>query len=125
MKKFLIAALLSVMLVVGAFAQESIELGDFPLGSWLDANYGAVWEFSSGNIRILDTAGGVFWDFAEKGITDFQVTVDTDGIGITFTCEAAGDSGKTYWFKKGFADSIDMRIARNEYPEYNVKMSVQ
>ncbi len=45
---------------------EGFDMGDFPLGKWLDPNWDALWEFHSDNIRILDTDGGVYYDFDGK-----------------------------------------------------------
>ena len=51
--KRIIVVLVLALAIAGLAAAEGINLGSFPLGTWLDANYSAIWEFSTGNIRIL------------------------------------------------------------------------
>ncbi len=96
MKKILIISMVLIAVSVGAFAQ-GIELGEFPLGKWVDENYDAYWEFSSNNIRILDADGGVYYDFRGKTITNFKVSVALDGITLKFSC---AESGRDYEFLK-------------------------
>lgn len=118
MKKFLL-----VLVFFGAgmtlFAGD-INLGTFPVGSWIDANYDAVWEFSSNNIRILGTDGSVIWDFSEKTINDFKVSVKDGAPAISLTCPEAG---RSYTFIKPITKStLVMEIARTDKDLYSVTM---
>ena len=61
MKKVLLVILMITAATV-MIHSEGIELGDFPLGKWLDAKWDAVWEFNSNNIRILDTDWGIHYE---------------------------------------------------------------
>lgn len=116
---------LAGMLVVFGLAlaplfADGINLGDFPLGSWTDGNYQAVWEFSTGNIRILSPDGTVYYDFSEAGVQDFKVGVDGDGPFITFSCAA---SGKAYKLTKPVLKSeMLLQIDRSGLPTYKVTM---
>ena len=53
MKKMLVV--LIILLAAVSLSADPIQLGNFPVGQWLDANYNAVWDFASDNIRILIT----------------------------------------------------------------------
>ena len=79
MKKFLLIILIMTASTIMVHSAE-MEMGDFPLGKWLDSNWGAVWEFESNNIRILDTDGGVYCDFDKKTIENWSVKPGTKGI---------------------------------------------
>ena len=96
MKKII---LLSIVLLFVSFAvfSQAINLGDFPVGKWLDKNYDAIWEFSSDNIRILDAEGGVYYDFSGKTIRNFGIKASLQGIELKFTCV---ESGRDYKFLK-------------------------
>ena len=96
MKKTFFTVLVIVLLSTMAFA-EGIVLGDFLLGKWLDSTWDAVWEFRSGNIRILDTEGGVYYDFDGKTVTDFSIKPSSKGLVLSFGCE---ETGKEYEFTK-------------------------
>jgi len=82
------------------FAQ-GIELGDFPLGTWLDAKYNAYWELSSDNIKITNGAGKVYYDFSQKTVQDFKVSAEAEGIVMTFYCV---ESEKHYKLTKPLTD---------------------
>jgi hypothetical protein len=118
MKK--IFAVLIILLTAMTLSADPIQLGDFPVGQWLDANYNAVWDFSSNNIRILSTDGRVLYDFSGKTIQDFKVILEGTQPGISFTCV---ESGRSYKFLKPLL-SGDMRmyINRPGRPEYSVIM---
>ena len=121
MKKIILV--LIILLTATALFADPIQLGNFPLGQWLDANYNAVWDFSSDNIRILSPGGRVLYDFAGKTIQDFKVTLEGAQLCITFSCPEAG---RSYKFLKGPIDSdVIMLINRRSYPEYSVKMKKQ
>jgi len=121
MKK--IFAFLIVLLAATALSADPIHLGDFPVGQWLDANYNAVWDFSSSNIRILATDGTVLYDFSEKTIQDFKVILEGAQPGISFTCP---ESGRSYKFLKPLLSAdLKMHIQRTGRPEYSVTMKKQ
>jgi hypothetical protein len=118
MKK-LIVFLVIFLAAVSLFA-DPIHLGNFPVGQWLDANYNAVWDFSSNNIRILSVDGVVLYDFSTKTIQDFRVFVEGTQPGISFTCPEAG---RSYHFVKPLLNSdLNMRIERYGLPSYFVSM---
>jgi hypothetical protein len=121
MKKMLV--FLVVLLTAVSLSADPIHLGNFPLGQWLDANYNAVWDFTSNNIRILSPDGKVLYDFAEKTIQDFKVIVEGAQPGITFTCPEAG---RSYKFLKPLINSdVIMEIERYNKPKYFVTMKKQ
>ncbi len=96
MKKFLLVILMVAAATVMVHSAD-MELGDFPLGKWLDSNWDAVWEFESNNIRILDVDGGVYCDFSEKTIENWSVKPGTKGLVVSFYCP---ETGKKYQFTK-------------------------
>jgi hypothetical protein len=119
MKKLLI--LFVVFFCVGPLFAAGINLGDFPIGKWKDANYDAVWEFSSNNIRIQDTAGTVLYDFSDKNINDFKGFLDGTTPGISFSCV---ESGRAYRFLKPLTNNnVNMEIERTNLPLYKVTMT--
>jgi hypothetical protein len=118
MKKLLVV--LIVLLTAVSLSADPINLGNFPVGQWLDARYDAVWDFSSSNIRILSTGGIVLYDFSTKTINDFKVILEGAQPGITFTCPEAG---RSYKFLKPLTNSdLVMEIERSAYPRYSVTM---
>lgn len=119
MKKILIVSILMLLFAGSIFAQ-GIELGEFPVGKWVDENYGAVWEFSSQNIRILDKNGGVYFDFRDKTINDFKVSASLKGVLLSFSCE---ESGRAYQFLKPPTNlNLDMTIDTDWGKNYMVNM---
>jgi hypothetical protein len=121
MKK--IFAVLIILLTAVSLSADPIQLGNFPLGQWLDANYDAVWDFSSDNIRILSTDGRVLYDFSTKTIQDFKVIMEGSQPGISFTCP---ESGRSYKFLKPLLSSdVTMQIRRYGRPDYSVIMQKQ
>ena len=121
MKK--IFAVLIIFLTAMKLSADPIQLGDFPVGQWLDANYNAVWDFSSNNIRILSTNGTVLYDFSGKTIQDFKFILEGIQPGISFTCP---ESGRSYKFLKPLTNTdVVMEIERNIYPKYSVTMKKQ
>jgi len=121
MKKVFVV--LIILLAAAYLPADPIQLGNFPLGQWLDANYNAVWDFASNNIRILNTDGKVLYDFSEKTIQDFKIIFEGTQPGITFTCPEAG---RSYKFLKPLLNSdVIMEIERRNLPKYSVTMKKQ
>jgi hypothetical protein len=120
MKRIALVIFIILVAFSPVFAQ-GINLGNFPLGTWLDANYDAVWEFSSGNIRILAPDGAVYFDFSAEGIQDFKVGAGSDGPFITFSCAAAGRSYKLT--KPLLKSEMTLEIERAGLPSYSVVMA--
>ena len=122
MKRIALAARIGLVALVPAFSQ-GMDLGTFPLGRWLDANYDAVWEFTSGNIRIVAPDGTVYFDFGKVEVRDFKVGAGTDGPFITFSCDA---TGKSYKLSKPLSkSSVILEIQRPSLPLYRVEMPKQ
>jgi len=120
-KLFLI--LLVLLMAAGSLFAAGIELGDFPLGKWLDSRWGAVWEFSSGNIRILNLQGDVVYDFDGKTINDFTVKPGTGGLVLSFSCE---ESGRKYQFTKPLTNlNLKMVIDKNSGSHYEAELPIQ
>ncbi|MCL2480792.1 MAG: hypothetical protein FWF38_03670 [Spirochaetaceae bacterium] len=121
MKK--VIAVLVILFVASTLFADPIQLGNFPIGQWLDPNYNAVWDFSSNNIRILSTDGKVIYDFSTKTVQDFKVFVDGTQPGISFTCPEAG---RSYRFLKPLTNNdVVMEIDRSGKPKYTVNMKKQ
>jgi hypothetical protein len=121
MKKLFV--ILIVFFTVMSLSADPIQLGNFPVGQWLDANYDAVWDFSSTNIRILSTGGAVLYDFSTKTVQDFRVFMDGTQPGISFTCPEAE---RSYRFVKPLTNTdVILQIERNDLPSYSVTMKKQ
>jgi len=121
MKK--IFAVLIILMAAASLPADPIQLGDFPVGQWLDANYNAVWDFTSNNIRILSVNGNVLYDFSTKTIQDFKVILEGTQPGISFTCV---ESGRSYKFLKPLIGTdLNMQIKRRGRADYSVKMKKQ
>jgi hypothetical protein len=118
MKKLI--AFFIVLLAAASLFAGPIQLGNFPVGQWLDPNYDAVWDFSSDNIRILSLDGKVLYDFSGKTIQDFKVFMDGTQPGISFSCT---ESERAYRFLKPLTGSdVVMEIQRSGKPKYSVTM---
>lgn len=121
MKK-LVLVLVLLAAVIG-MASAEINLGAFPVGNWLDANYDAIWSFTTGNIKIVDAAGSVYYDFADKTLTDFKVDAKTTGVSLSFSCT---ETGKNYTFTKGLSGTgLTLKIVRPSFADYSVDMPKQ
>jgi len=121
MKKLIVV--LAVFFAAVSVSADPIDLGSFPVGQWLDANYDAVWDFSSNNIRILNTAGAVLYDFSTKTIQNFRVFLDGTQPGISFACPEAE---RSYRFIKPLTNTdVIMEIERSDEPAYTVTMKRQ
>ncbi len=122
MKKTLLLIAVSVLLG-GIAAAEDIDLGNFPLGEWLDPNYDAVWEFSSGNIRILSPGGEVHYEFSQTDLQDFKVQVQGGKPVLSFSCE---DTRRSYSFTKPVTNmNIILEIDAPWDRDYKVEMKKQ
>ncbi len=112
-----------VFLMSGSIFAEEIKLGDFPIGKWLDANYDAIWEFTSDNIRIVAPDGSVYFDFSKNTVRDFKVTASLDGAVLTYSCEEAG---RSYKFTKPVTNmNLILEIDRPGKEHYKVEMKKQ
>jgi hypothetical protein len=109
MKKLIIVLVL--LFAAAALFGQSIKIGSFPPGKWLDDRYDAIWEFSTTDgIKILSsTNGSVLWDFAGKTIQDFKITMDGAEPTITFSCPEAD---RSYSFKPRINGDLTMVIDR-------------
>jgi hypothetical protein len=117
MRKIAIAAMLAA---IAATASAQIDIGSFPVGTWVDANYGAYWEISSNNIRILAADGTVFFDFSKATIQGFKVEAGAAGVSISWTCP---ETGKFYKLTKTLTNmNIVLEIDRPDQPHYSVEM---
>lgn len=122
MKKKILISLVFVF-VTGILFAGSINLGDFPLGKWLDSNYSAIWEFSTSNIKITAPDGTVYCDFDQKTIENFKVSASMAGPSITFSCP---ETGRAYKFTKSLTNmDMTMVIQRDGKPDYTVVMKKQ
>ena len=116
MKKLVLV--LFVALVAMSVSAQTIQLGNFPVGQWLDRNYNAIWEFSSNNIRILYPNGVVAHDFSTSTILNFRVFMEGTAPGISFSCP---DTGRSYRFIKPLTSGdLVMEIEREGQPSYSV-----
>jgi len=124
MKKLIIVLIL-LFAATAVFAQ-SINLGQFPVGKWLDSNYNAIWEFSSNNVKIVDSkTGEVYFEFAGQ-IQDFKVGA-SGGLPpqpvVSFSCSA---TGRAYSFKTTLPSTdLILEIDRPNLPKYSVTMKKQ
>jgi hypothetical protein len=121
MKKMLVV--LIILLAAASLPADPIQLGNFPVGQWLDAKYNAVWDFTSNNIRILATDGRVLYDFSGKTIQDFKFILEEAQPGISFTCPEAGRSYK--FLKPLIGSDLVMEIERKSLPKYIITMKKQ
>lgn len=104
MKKTIMVLLLCLSGLAVVSAQE-MDLGDFPVGKWLDADYDALWTFSSDSIELYLTNGSLVYDFKNK-IQDFDINGSLKGVELTFSCE---ETGRSYRFVKGVS-SLDLQL---------------
>jgi hypothetical protein len=125
MKKMM--AVLIVLLVAMTASAIPLDTGAFPKGKWLDSNYNAVWEFSADNIRILSRSGAVIYDFSQKTVQEFNVFIEANNPGITFSCP---ESERRYRFMKPLVGTdvimtIDRTLYMPDFPIYTVTMPMQ
>ncbi|NCN04817.1 MAG: hypothetical protein GW949_04225 [Spirochaetales bacterium] len=114
-------ALLLALILVGALAfGQAINLGNFPLGSYVDQNYDAVWEFTSSNIRILSLGGEVLFDFGQNTVRDFRVGLEGTSPMITFSCD---ESQRSYTFVKPLtSQNVNMQFQAPWNSNYQVTL---
>ncbi len=99
-----------------------IDLGNFPLGKWLDSRYNAVWTFSTGNIQLHMTDGTLVFDFAGK-VEDFNVKGSLSGVEMTFSCR---ETGRKYKFVKGVSNlDLQMIIDKDSGVHYDTTLKIQ
>lgn len=123
MKKIVLVLL--ILIVASSFSWAgSFNLGDFPIGKWLDSRWNALWEFKSDNIRILDSGtGDLVYDFDGKSIEKFSVKPSLKGIVLSFYCK---ETGKMYTFTKGVTSlNLDMLINTDSGNNYEVNLPFQ
>jgi hypothetical protein len=126
MKKLIAVAF--VLLVAMSVSADPIDIGAFPVGRWLDPNYNAIWDFSMGNIRILDSrSGAVVYDFSQKTVQEFSVFIEANAPGITFSCP---ESERKYRFMKPIVGNevvmtIDRTLYMPDFPIYTITMQKQ
>jgi len=121
MKRFAMIILLGFMALAFASADQ-INLGDFPVGEWVDSNYDAVWNFSSNNIQLYLTDGTLVFDFQDK-VEDFKVSGGLSGLELSFSCPA---TSRSYKFVKGINNlNLKMMIDKNSGVHYEVEMKMK
>jgi len=122
MKK--ICLVLAVFFLMSSFVfSESIDLGKFPKGKWLDKNWNAIWEFGADNIRLLDTNGSEIFNFKDK-ISNFKIDIGVSEAKVSFT---STEAERKYVFTKGVTDlDLVMDIDPDWTDEdYRVTMELQ
>lgn len=115
---------LALTLILAATAVYSVDLniGRFSRGQWLDANFDAVWDFSSEGVKILKLDGSLYYDFNGKSINEFSVMPEDNGLAMTFRCL---DTGKTYKFIKPINEpEIKLIIDKKNGTHYETIMEV-
>ncbi|MCK5736986.1 MAG: hypothetical protein KAH21_10930 [Spirochaetaceae bacterium] len=100
MKKWFIVFILSLTVLSFAAAEE-IDLGEFPVGEWLDAEFDALWTFSSDNIQLFRTDGTLVYDFKGE-VEDFNIKGTMSGIELSFSCT---ETNRAYKFIKGVTNT--------------------
>ena len=102
-----------------------IEMPDtenYPVGKWLDANYNAIWSFSSGNIILYTTEGELVFDFKDK-MKGFDLSGNTKGVTISFSCE---ETDRAYEFVKGVVNKdMTLIIDKGNGVHYETVMKMQ
>ncbi|MBQ0038979.1 MAG: hypothetical protein KBS64_00950 [Treponema sp.] len=135
MKRFIFAVLVAMGVAVAATAQDVSALGEavkqvdvdvteattkihfpaeFELGKWKDAKWGALWEFSSNNI-VLSKDGNVVCSFEGK-VKNYNITVGTKGLVVSFDCDA---TKRSYKITKPIAANTDLEldVVRHDVPD--------
>jgi len=121
MKKAGFTLLLLSFLLIGLSAGD-IDLGNFPVGKWVDSRYEAVWTFSTGNIQLFTTGGDLVFDFDGK-VDNFKVNGSLSGVEITFSCK---ETGRTYKFVKGVSNlDLQMVIDKDSGVHYDTPLKIQ
>jgi hypothetical protein len=118
-KLFLVLAGLLLAMSVSA----DIDVGAFNLGSWLDANYDAVWNVTGSTIQILDRDGNLYYDFDGKTLEDFTVAPSNRGLAVSFYCV---ETAKRYTLIQPLTSrDIILQIEREGFEDYEVEMPFQ
>lgn len=105
MKKILLISLVLIFIGLSVYS-DGIQLGDFPSGKWVDARWDAIWDFSSGSIRIWDPMGELIYSFETKTIEDFKVMPGGEGLELSFYC---AETAKKYKFIKPLTN-MDLKL---------------
>lgn len=112
--------LLLVLVALVPVTAQAINLGNFPLGSFVDPNYDAVWEFTSNNIRILDMAGAELFNFSQNTVRDFRVGLDGLNPLVSFSCV---ESQRSYRFVKPLNRNVVLMTINAPWnPNYQVEL---
>jgi len=119
MKKFIVVLVLLFAATV-VFGQD---MGKFPAGKWLDPNWDAIWEFSGGGVKILDSkTGDLHYNFAGQ-MKDLKASLSGIKPVVTFYC---ADTEKTYSFTFNPSNNdVELNIDRVGKPKYTVTMKQQ
>lgn len=113
-----------VLVIIGTLVTaQSVDLGQFPKGKWIDNNWNAVWEFGANSIKLYDIAGNLLFDF-DKKVENLKVNVTLTKAQVSFYCK---ETERSYTFSKDLKDlNLDMEIKRDWTTEgYNVDLQFQ
>ena len=121
MKKIFLLLVLG-LIAISFTAAEEIELGEFPVGEWMDANYDALWTFSSGNIQLFLTDGTLVYDF-EGEVENFNLNVTLSGLELSYSCKG---TARSYKFIKGVSNTdLQLVIDTDSGIHYETDMKMQ
>ena len=122
MKKLISLIVVSAVCLAGLFA---VDFGDFPKGTWKDANWDANWDFGVDSLKLKDSnTNKVIFDFAGK-MDNFKLTPSAKGLTVSFDCK---ETQRSYKFTK--PATLDTSIEMEIDPEwtsskYKVTMPIQ
>jgi len=122
MKKLIVVFVL-LFAATTIFAQ-SIDMGSFPTGTWLDHNYNATWTFAATGITLKTTDGTFTYSFNSRNMEGFRLSMSGVQPSITFSCDAVG---RTYVFRAALpATDLVMEIDNKALTsKYSVTMKKQ
>ncbi|RKX73695.1 MAG: hypothetical protein DRP60_11465 [Spirochaetes bacterium] len=121
MKRVVLLVVL-VFSVLSFTAAEEIELGEFPVGEWMDANYDALWTFSSNNIQLFRTNGTLVYDFKGE-VENFELNVTISGLELSYSCKG---TARSYKFVKGVSNTdLQLVIDTDSGIHYETDMKFQ
>ncbi len=100
---------------------EMPDTGNFPVGKWLDANYDAIWSFSSGNIQLFKE-GELIFDFKDK-MEGFDIAGSANGVTLKFR---TAETARSYEFVKGVTNrDMTLIIDKDNGVHYETLMKMQ